>query len=280
MKMKLFAIAAGLTLLSSCMPQVYSLYLDVKYPSQSGLDLSGKSIGVVCLDNGSAADSSFVASFSDGLAQGLEAIFDTGYHVDVYSLPKVEGGDYSCKDSVVMMLMALGTDAVFVVDSPRYDEPEGGKLPCHENVYVFDSKDKSDSVVHLRRVARIPCSDSSEVMSYSDAQYFGYGVTEAVKLSWKNEYMPLYYFDDLNNSWIEALSCVEQMQWQKALDIWLSMVGNSSYEKRSCVFYNIATACYLMDNFDIALQWLDKSDSLKKLPYSAILRERIIKRRP
>jgi hypothetical protein len=46
--------------------------------------------------------------------------------------------------------------------------------------------------------------------------------------------------------------------------------------KRASAEYNIAVACYMLGDFDLALEWLDRSDADNKLPtLSDGLRKRI-----
>ena len=90
--MKRFAscVAAALAL-AACSPQVYPLYLEVRQPSSSGLDLSRKTMGIVYMDSDSPADSTFDRSAASALARALEE--DTGWtkHTIITMLTRLEG---------------------------------------------------------------------------------------------------------------------------------------------------------------------------------------------
>ena len=45
--------------------------------------------------------------------------------------------------------------------------------------------------------------------------------------------------------------------------------------KRSCAEYNIAIACLMLGDAELAIEWLDRSDADCNLPMSEALRKRI-----
>ena len=55
-------VSALLALVSSCAPQAFVVSPEMRGPSKSGLDLAGKSIGVVYLTDGNPRDEAFNAS--------------------------------------------------------------------------------------------------------------------------------------------------------------------------------------------------------------------------
>ena len=63
------------------------------------------------------------------------------------------------------------------------------------------------------------------------------------------------------------------------MDMWITLLSTNDMLRRSCAEYNIATACYMLGEYDLALEWLDRSDKDNKLPYSDALRKRINERR-
>jgi hypothetical protein len=63
------------------------------------------------------------------------------------------------------------------------------------------------------------------------------------------------------------------------MDLWMTFLSTNDMLRRSCAEYNIATACYMLGEYDLALEWLDLSDKDNKLPYSDGLRKRITERR-
>ena len=87
----------------------------------------------------------------------------------------------------------------------------------------------------------------------------------------------LAYFD--NEKWYKALDRAEAYDWKGAMDMWMTLVSTNDMLRRSCAAYNIATACYMLGDYDLALEWIDQSDKDNKLPYSDALRKRITERR-
>jgi tetratricopeptide (TPR) repeat protein len=85
------------------------------------------------------------------------------------------------------------------------------------------------------------------------------------------------YFD--NEKWYKALDRAEAYDWKGAMDMWISLLSTNDMLRRSCAAYNIATACYMLGEYDLAIEWLDQSDKDNKLPYSDVLRKRINERR-
>ena len=65
-------------------------------------------------------------------------------------------------------------------------------------------------------------------------------------------------------------------EWKAAIDIWLAELDTSDLMKKACAEYNIAVACYMLGDYALALEWLDRSDSDNKMPtLSDAMRKRI-----
>ena len=59
----------------------------------------------------------------------------------------------------------------------------------------------------------------------------------------------------------------------------LALKSSNDLLRRSCAEYNIAVACYMMGEYELASEWLDRSDKDNKLPLSDGLRKRIDSRK-
>lgn len=278
MRRSLFAVFATLVL-ASCSPSAYLLNLEMRYPSVSGLDVAGKDVSIVYLETGSSRDSLFNNCFSDGLAQGMEkSIFNNQKEVSVFSLIKEDGGVYSAKDTLVRLIMTTESDVVFVVDKPQFgNTANNNRLTCESNVYVYDSMDKNDDVCSLKASATIS-SDKSDMFA-SDAQLMGLGVSKKVENEWKSETFPIIYYPE-STPWENAVIAADEMKWTEAMEIWMELVNTSSAKKQSCAAYNISLACFILGQYDLALQWLDKSDEVYPIQstYTGPLRRKIINR--
>ena len=65
-------------LLVSCGPSRYAVQVEMRYPSKSGVELSGKIISVVYLADGNESGDLFTSSLADGFAYALENDYGTG----------------------------------------------------------------------------------------------------------------------------------------------------------------------------------------------------------
>ena len=81
------------------------------------------------------------------------------------------------------------------------------------------------------------------------------------------------YYD--NERWYKALDKAEAYDWKGAMDSWIGLLDTGDRLKRSCAEYNIAVACYMLGDYALASEWLDRSDKDNKLPLSDALRKRI-----
>lgn len=309
MKKFLFALSVALMTLS-CGPSRHSIHVEMRHPSKSGVSLDGKVVSVVYLENGNPIASSFAEGIADGFAYSLEQDYATGEgSVGIFKMIRSADGDYSSKDSLVSLLMDTGSDVVFLLDtltvgqlnlggissvaSPTSADSSyitAGKLPFKISMYCFDGMNKDERVYTF--------SGSSVVVpyAYSDGRQSrevlleravaslpevgfeaGETISESFKSQWKHEQYSIIYFD--SSPWYKAVDCSEQYYWKEAIDIWLQLLDTNDLLKRSCAEYNISVACYMLGDYDLAHEWLSRSDADNKLPLSDGLRKRIDARR-
>ena len=274
------AAFAGLALLVSCGPQSYLMHLETRQKSEAGLDLDQKTISIVYLEDGSVRDSLFNNCFSDGLAQGLESEFFSGERtVEIYNVIVGEGENYICRDSILNLALRLDTDVILLVDMPTFAAPTGEKALCSTSVYAYDTMDKADKIVVLKESGSVALSGQSESMTASDAQYLGLRTAKRLFNTWKSESLPVIYFDNFDDEWYEAILLAEQNKWEDARELWMQLAVKKNPMQASCAQYNVALACYLMREYDLALEWLDLSDRNQVVDLSAQLRTRILEKK-
>jgi len=272
---RLFLAALAAVSLVSCSPQAYTMYLQMREPSDSGVDMDGKTMAVVYLEDGSTRDSLFNNCVADGLASGLEKeYFNSETAVDLFSI--VSNDDYSSKDSLTRLLLDMDVDIVFLVDRPEFSDTvsESGKTKTTSHLYVYDSMDRKDEVRELNASYNLTSADP-EMRSFPvEAQKVGTAFSKKFINTWKDEvYVVIYYSTE---KWDNALMHATELEWDKAADIWLQLVGSSkSPVAQSCAAYNIALACYMQKEYKLALEWLDQSDKLNPISLSKNLRKRI-----
>lgn len=290
----------------ACGPSRHAVQVEMRYPSKAGIELAGKSLSIVYLENKDAASTGFNSYMADGFAWSLEQEYMTGEgSVPVFSLTPSPDGDYSDRDTLFRILMETGTDVVFLIDTVslgqmRIDSPSRiaspispdssylsiGHMPFRMKMYSFDATDDTETVKNYGG------SSEAQPMAYSDgndtsAEIFakamsalpdaawevGHEISESFRSEWKHEQYSLTYFD--TERWYSALDKAEQYDWKAAMDIWIGILDTNDLMKRSCAEYNIAVACYMLGDYDLASEWLDLSDKDNLLPYSEALRKRI-----
>lgn len=274
---RFFVLLAAAVLLCSCSPQAYVMLLELRKPSESGLFLDDKSMAVVYLDNGSLRDSLFCNCFADGFAQGLESEYFSGRReVAIYDAVKEEGVDYTSKEFLQNLILKLGTDVVFLVDTPEYQEVQGDKLKAVATVYAYDSMYSKDMVICARRNSLVNSSIEEGSLFPSDAQFMGLQMSKTFLDTWSQEaYSVIYMEGSVNNGWYQAIELAEQMKWSDARDIWMNLAQKGSGIQQACASYDVALACFMLREYDLAIEWLDLADEIQPLALSKGLRERI-----
>jgi len=108
-----FAFAALLAV--SCGPEAYILDMEMRHPSASGDDFTGREMAVVCLDSEKSSTDAIA------IATALEKdYFDSKQVVPIYSLERDPGAEYFSADSLISLVLETGKDVVFLVDGNRF----------------------------------------------------------------------------------------------------------------------------------------------------------------
>lgn len=310
MRIRLIFSVAVLLSVVSCGPSKYTMHLETRSPSKSGVDLVGKNLSVVYLEDGRTAQDGFNAYMAEGFADYLEKDYGTGDgSVGVFRMNRSDNGDYSTKDTLVNLLMDTGSDVVFLLDTVKFGQmtiggPEKvayssvpdssvintGSIPFTLNMYCFDAMDKEEKVRHFggTAIAQPPVfSDGTltheQMMTkaYESLPAEGWSAGELVGASfasqWKVEGFSIVYYD--STKWYDAMDKADQFDWKGAMDIWFTLLDSKDILKRSSASYNIALACYMLGDYKLAENWLDLSDKESELPVSAALRKRIDSRK-
>lgn len=258
-----------LSLVCACGPGRHIMHVEMRYPSKAGVDLAGKISSVVYLETADAIASSFSSGMAATFASELEKDLGTGEgSVAVYKMRKNPGADYASRDSLLNLLVDTDADVVFLFDEVKLGEAEaaasGVKIPFTMDLYCFDGMDESEKVKSFRGTS----------MSHADGVDAGKTVAASFKTQWKTEPYSLAYYD--SEKWYKALDKAEAYDWKGAIDQWFTLLDTNDLMRRSCAEYNIAVACYMLGDYALAAQWLDRSDADNMLPnFSEALRKRI-----
>ena len=265
----LFILSLSL-LLVSCGPSRYAVQVEMRYPSKSGVELSGKIISVVYLADGNESGDLFTSSLADGFAYALENDYGTGEgSVGIYRIDD-KGGHYSQKDTLVNLLIETGADVIFLFDEVELVNLSDGLHKFSIKLYCFDAMNKDENVYSF---AGSSVTDAKEEDMQKEAWEAGNTVAGSFKSQWKHEQYSIVYYD--SEKWYDALEKAESYQWKAAMDIWMTLTDTNDPLRRSCAGYNIAVACYMLGDYALASEWLDMSDKDNKLPQSDALRKRI-----
>ena len=262
----LYVLMAALV---SCGPSRHIMHIDMRYPSKAGIDLGGKIPSVVYLETDGSSASAFNAGMAEAFAASLEKDLGTGEgSVGVFRMRKESATDHTSRDSMLGLISDTGADVVFLFDEVVLGQQEAAStavmVPFTMNLYCFDGMDKSEEVKVFTGSSR----------SNPDGSDAGIIVAQSFKTRWKTEPYSLAYFD--NEKWYKALDKAESYDWKGAMDQWFTLLDTNDLMRRSCAEYNIAVACYMMGDYALAEQWLDRSDADNKLPnMSDSLRKRI-----
>jgi hypothetical protein len=247
---------------------------------------------------------------ADGFAYALEQDYGTGEgSIGVYRMRAQKASKYSSRDSLLNLLVDTGSDVVFLFDtlklgtmtiggaskvasaaSPDSSYLNVGDVSFSMAMYAFDAMDDTEQVHTFTGTSNAnphAYSDgslsSTELFRRAQAGMLEEGwqagrqVAASFKSEWKHEQYSIVYFD--NEKWYKALDRAEAYDWKGAMDMWMTLLSTNDMLRRSCAAYNIATACYMLGEYDLAVEWLDQSDKDNKLPYSDALRKRITERR-
>lgn len=270
--LSLLALALGMALVS-CSPSAYVLNLESRRPSESGLDLAGKSLSVIYLESADGRDSLFNNRAADALAYGLESeFFDGAEAVKVYNLVKDEDGDYASKDTVSQYIMLLDSDVVMILDTPAVTGNPSGRTPTlSSRLYVYDSMaGEDDDITTLQSTANAALNDVSRAMNVGNA------LLRPLRSQWEHESYTVLYFEGLGNKWIDATLKADDLKWDEAINLWMDLAKLKNPTQASCAMYDIALGCFMLGQYDLALEWLDASDKTLPLSLSKGMRKRIV----
>ena len=297
----LSAIAAlsALVALQSCDPQAFSMNVEMRYPSSSGMSIDGKSVAVVYLNEYSAKDSVFNECLANGFASAIEKNYFNGAEaVNLYKMPKVVGGVYSNADTLINLIVDTGCDIVFLFDAPEFGNVQIKEqktstsgtyypvsVPVAIKLYGFDSLSGSDTVrvwTGTRMLSanmeaslgRQAAADSLWNRIGSSAENLGEVSARTFAPVWKEETYTFIYYES-PEAWLAAAQYASDYKWNEAMKVWISLLDTNNTMKRSCAEYNIATACFLMGDNELALKWLNSSDEDYPISLSKALRKRI-----
>ena len=272
-KIAILSTVMSLMSLVSCGPTYFSLGVEMRNPSRSGIELAGKNISVTYLDDGN--DSLFISSIAEGFTEALEKDYYNGeQHIGIYRIDGTAGSGYASRDSMVNLLMDTGVDLAFLFDV-EYDSvgDSVSDVPFELKLYVYDGMDSRDTVRMFKGEGAF-----KQALDISDQGYEAGRNSSLIFVSAWSEQRYVFYYYDSSSDWCQAAGYASEYKFREAMDIWMRLLDTGNMLKRACAEYNIAAVCCIMGEKELAVQWLDRADAVYQLPYSSTLRSRIAAR--
>lgn len=310
-KLSYFAAIVSIALsLTSCEPEVFSMFLDMRSASPSGLDLTGKTMSVIYMDDLSGKDTVFNANVAQGFARALEEdYFDGREAVAIYKLEKDMAGDYSSKDSLVNYAIESGDDVIFMFDSPVFEDfvvdsrkpftaesvtaPMDiveARAPYRIKMYAYDTMAERDTVRTFSGYSiaeqTILCKSDVEQEDlvwefYDSLSEVGSVIGERSAKNFLSTWTPekySFYHSSTPYKWEDASVAAYECRWKDAIDIWMSLLNTKNVTKRAALEYNIAMAFYLIGDKDLTEKWLELSEKDAPLVLASRLKAKLLEK--
>ncbi len=296
-------ILAAVLLTAACSPQVYPLYMDVRNPSSSGLNLARKEISIVYRDGTNQVDSLFDRQAASSMARSLEGDYFGGEEkVGIYRLPELDSMSVELMHSLVM---DTGGDVVFVLktnlgipapetnqvvkDATSVDSafvcPVAVPVKTHLDVYDSMGQDKvhsyNGSAVLRTRVfnngllTQEALGEKALRSLGAEAEVVGERISRRFLSTWIKEAFSFYYFDMGSDPWIDGILQVMDGKFAAAVDCWTKLVKRGDATHRACACYNIAQAFYLMEDYELSQRWLKEAEKLENVSLAPGLQKRL-----
>jgi hypothetical protein len=235
------------------------------------MELAGKIVSVISMDGEDERENLVCGNMADAFAKALEEGYGTGEgSVGLFCVDR--NSDYTSRDSLVSLLMQTGSDVVFLMDVSSSGSMTSAGLPVKVSIYAYDAMDKEEKVKHFTGTKVLAASTDEGLVE--EASKTGKLVADPFESQWKQEQYSVAYYDTAK--WYESVIRAEQYDWKGAMDIWIELLDTRDLMKKASAEYNIAVACYMMGDYYLAEEWLERSDADNKLPtLSDGLRKRI-----
>ena len=108
------------------------------------------------------------------------------------------------------------------------------------------------------------------------ARFFGNETAQSFVDQWETQDRILFVYN--KRDWNRAYDHALVFEWEKAMDIWLTLLDATNVKEVACAAFNVAVACEMQGLFDLARKWLDFSQKTLDMPetkyYADLLQER------
>lgn len=282
-KYKPLIYCAAFLLAGCATPQAMLFDVDVMQPKDFTFEVMDQSASVVATYNKNSKDSLLAAEIARGTARAIEiynAIEDGS--VGAFTIPAEE---YSgTKDTLyleqlmlatgshyLLLLSDIETEDLRVARSLQGGSPMFfGRMPVKAHLDIYNAISEETVYSKLFKdtlMIRIPEGpDGSYTQSYvasflkeNDSLFMhllGRKIAESISTTWETEeWMLVDYPSD--EKWHSAYKNAMDFKWEEAVKGWLPLAEDKDSVKASCAAFNIAVACQMLGNTELALSWID-----------------------
>lgn len=254
------SFGAGLLLavcaLVSCSPQVYVMSTEMRYPSSSGLDLTGKSVALVYPYGLTQDEVQLIGAIAEALADRLDAAYPESDSTRLYSIEYREDSfsKMASADSLASLVLKTDADVVFLFGRPAEFKDGYRTGEFRLPLYCYDALSGGKGAVRTFSVSADAGSDAA-----LSGKNIGGRISSSFVPTWREEEFGIWYTD--NSEWESALAKAADFKWDEAVKMWMSLLdGTKDQSLRACLEYNIGLGCFMMGRNSLALQWLEQSN--------------------
>ncbi len=255
MKTCLHLILPALTLLLvSCSPRIYTSYRDVEVrkPSRSGIDLTGKSVAFVFPSGLDSQETALYASLADAFASRLDEAYPESDSVSVFTLPYSKSNFET--DSLVNLVLDADCDLLFMLGRPGQFGQSGYRQgECMIPLVTYDAMSADDKPVRHFSIAANAGPDPAK-----SGELIGVRISQSFLPEWQSEVISFFYTEE--SSWMDAAGDATLMRWQDAMRKWIALLDKETdLNRRACLEYNMGVACMMTGRPDLAVSWFEQS---------------------
>lgn len=296
---RLMLILAALAGLWSCAPQVRYFNVDVRHDAETDIDLTNLRAAVFPVFAARETDSLLACRVGIGLAEKLESDrrLASG-EVPVYGVPEAEyrpdeaDGSAGLPDTGYLTDIAerTGADLLLFVDRLSFRNPAEGPriplggeygmdyllLPFSVDLHVYDAAagsllySKSDSDTAYVQTAGLPLSDPARLNGTLQkylpdiAGKIGARLASYLTPQWETRERMLIVYGG-SSAWERPCELAGDFKWKEAIELWMPLAASESPRKAACAAYNIAVGCEMLEQFELAEEWIRVA--LEKYPF-------------
>ena len=302
----------ALLMLVGCAPSARYFNVDVKNCEYVDLPLDGKKVAVFSIASQNKSDSIRSGKVALGVAEKIEE--DRGLkggEVAVYSIPKIEfrgfpsgfNKDIESVDTTYLnsLMLNSGAQILLFVDNLRFGQyslQRGATSAEYDNANViipyFVDFNIYDSFVDSL-LFKIEMKDSVYMQMVSNSamdgnvggviagylpeisKKIGTKLGSYLSAQWETQERMLVSFDD-DASWEAPVLLAQDFKWQDAITAWMKLAESDNIKKSAYAAYNIAVGCEMLEQYDLARQWLEFSLKKFKFRESIMMYEHIKER--